>query len=185
RRDPRRRGGTAVVVTAGRCVGGGGVADRPPGGVGIGMPSCVTYRQQDDGSARGCGPAGRGAAVVEVGTVLPAATITLTPAGSAPPAAGDRTPPRRDPDEGGFLNILTTMGLVERYVTDWAGPEALVRGINVKLGPSAHAGETLVLTGTVVSREGEEFTVRVLGEVGLGEHVRGTVRLVFPDQRGH
>ena len=26
-----------------------------------------------------------------------------------------------------FLNILTTTGLVQRYVTDWAGPQALVR----------------------------------------------------------
>ena len=39
-----------------------------------------------------------------------------------------------------FLNILTTMGLVERYVTDWAGPEALIRGINVRLGVPAYAG---------------------------------------------
>ena len=26
-----------------------------------------------------------------------------------------------------FLNILTTTGFVQRYVTDWAGPQAVVR----------------------------------------------------------
>lgn len=148
------------------------------------MPLCVTYRQQDDESARRSGPPEEGTAAV--GTVLPGATIALTPsvATLATPSTADITPLRRTPLEGpaeGLLNILTTMGLVERYVTDWAGPEALVRGINVKLGLPAQTGETLVLTGTVVSREGEEFTVRVLGAVGLGEHVSGTVRLAFPD----
>ncbi|MBB4918751.1 acyl dehydratase [Streptosporangium saharense] len=143
----------------------------------------MTYRQQDDESARRSGPPEEGTAV---GTVLPGATIALTPSATtlATPSTADITPLRRTPLEGpagGPLNILTTMGLVERYVTDWAGPEALVRGINVKLGLPAQTGETLVLTGTVVSREGEEFTVRVLGAVGPGEHVSGTVRLAFPD----
>ncbi|MFF0577080.1 hotdog family protein [Streptosporangium saharense] len=143
----------------------------------------MTYRQQDDESARRSGPPEEGTAV---GTVLPGATIALTPSATtlATPSTVDITPLRRTPLEGpagGPLNILTTMGLVERYVTDWAGPEALVRGINVKLGLPAQTGETLVLTGTVVSREGEEFTVRVLGAVGPGEHVSGTVRLAFPD----
>ncbi|MER7212264.1 acyl dehydratase [Streptosporangium sp. NPDC000239] len=134
----------------------------------------MTYRQQDDESARRCGPPGKEAAFVEVGTLLPTATITLT-------STAGLAPPHRDRPEGGLLDILTTMGLVERYVTDWAGPEALVRGINVKLGLPAHAGETLALTGTVMSREGERLTVRVLGQIGLGTHVSGTVRLAFPD----
>jgi len=33
-----------------------------------------------------------------------------------------------------FLNILTTTGLVQRFVTDWAGPGALVRGVSIGLG---------------------------------------------------
>ncbi len=39
-----------------------------------------------------------------------------------------------------FLNILTTTGLVQRYVTDWAGPEALVRPIAIRLGVPCYAG---------------------------------------------
>jgi uncharacterized OB-fold protein len=67
-----------------------------------------------------------------------------------------------------FLNILTTTGLVQRYVTDWAGPEALVRGIEIRLGAPSHPGDTLRFTGW--ARPGE---VAVTG----GEHVSGVVRL--------
>ncbi|MFF3439989.1 MaoC/PaaZ C-terminal domain-containing protein [Streptosporangium sp. NPDC002721] len=81
-----------------------------------------------------------------------------------------------------FLNILTTMGLVERYVTDWAGPEAIIRGINVKLGVPAYAGDRLAFTGSVVAREDGEFTVEVRGGVSLGDHVSGTVRFALPSR---
>lgn len=84
-----------------------------------------------------------------------------------------------------FLNILTTTGLVQRYVTDWAGPEALVRGVSVKLGVPCYAHDTLTLFGQVLERleeSGEHrFVLEVLGRCGLGEHVRGTVRLVLPE----
>lgn len=79
-----------------------------------------------------------------------------------------------------FLNILTTMGLVERYVTDWAGPEAIIRGINVKLGVPAYAGDRLAFGGTVVACEDGEFTVEVHGRVSLGDHASGTVRFALP-----
>lgn len=84
-----------------------------------------------------------------------------------------------------FVNILTTTGLVQRYVTDWAGPEALVRGVSVKLGVPCYAHDTLALFGQVldqVHENGEDrFVVEVLGRCGLGEHVRGTVRIALPE----
>jgi len=46
-----------------------------------------------------------------------------------------------------FLNILTTTGLVQRYVAAWAGPDAVFRAISVRLGVPCHAGETLTLSG--------------------------------------
>jgi hypothetical protein len=78
-----------------------------------------------------------------------------------------------------FLNILTTTGLVQRFVTDWAGPDSLVRNVSIRLGVPCYAGDTLVLTGEA-NEEGGETVVRVRGRCSLGDHVTGTVRLVVP-----
>jgi hypothetical protein len=77
-----------------------------------------------------------------------------------------------------FLNILTTTGLVQRYVTDWAGPRAVVHGIAIRLGTPCHAYDTLTFTGRVTSAaEGGECVVAVAGRTAGGEHVSGTVRV--------
>jgi acyl dehydratase len=79
-----------------------------------------------------------------------------------------------------FLNILTTTGLVQRFVTDWAGPDAFVRNVSIKLGVPCYAGETLTFSGQVLEQEGAEATVRVVGRNSLGDHVTGTVKVVLP-----
>jgi len=76
-----------------------------------------------------------------------------------------------------FLNILTTTGLVQRYVTDWAGPRALVLGVAIRLGVPCYAYETLTLTGTVVEETDGVCVVEVVGSNSLGNHVTGTVRV--------
>ena len=76
-----------------------------------------------------------------------------------------------------FINILTTTGLVQRYVSDWAGPDAVVRAVSVRLGVPCHAGQTLTLGGQVTAEEGTEQVVSVTGRCGLGDHVTGTVRI--------
>ena len=76
-----------------------------------------------------------------------------------------------------FLNILTTTGLVQRYVTDWAGPQAVLRGIAIRLGVPCYAGDTLTLTGRVAERAGDERTIEVIGRNSLGDHVTATVRV--------
>jgi len=86
-----------------------------------------------------------------------------------------------------FLNILTTTGLVQRYVTDWAGPGALVRKVAIRLGVPCYAGDTLTFSGRVTEGGGPadpgEILVEVTGRCSLGDHVTGTVRLVLPDSR--
>jgi acyl dehydratase len=79
-----------------------------------------------------------------------------------------------------FLNILTTTGLVQRFVTDWAGPDAFVRSVSIKLGVPCYAGETLTLSGEVVEQRGSEAEIAVVGRNSLGDHVTGTVRVVLP-----
>jgi acyl dehydratase len=126
---------------------------------------------------------------VRVGARLPELAVDLSPTVvvSTALATMDFTPVHHDVEgaraQGSkdiFLNILTTMGLVERYVTDWAGPEAIIRGINVKLGVPAYAGDRLAFSGTVVACEDGEYTVEVRGGVSLGDHVSGTVRFALP-----
>jgi acyl dehydratase len=83
-----------------------------------------------------------------------------------------------------FINILTTTGLVQRYVTDWAGSEALVRKIAIRLGAPCYAGDTLTLSGQVTGLADGEAVVAVTGRCRLGDHVTGTVRLVLPPGAG-
>jgi hypothetical protein len=80
-----------------------------------------------------------------------------------------------------FLNILTSTGLVQRYVTDWAGPGAVVRAVAIRLGVPCYAYATLTLTGQVTRREGTDVTVAVVGRVNIGDHVAGTVTLRLPE----
>lgn len=77
-----------------------------------------------------------------------------------------------------FMNILTTNGLVERYVTEWAGPDVQLRGIAIRLGAPAYPYDTLTFSGTVSSVEDGVATIDVVGRVSLGDHVTGTVRVV-------
>jgi hypothetical protein len=114
--------------------------------------------------------------------VLPPLTIEVTPTFviSTALATRDFTEVHHDRDiaiqrgsKDIFVNILTTTGLVQRYVTDWAGPEAIVRSVDIRLGVPCYAGDTLTLTGKVVA-PGE---IAVTGRCGLGNHVTGTVKI--------
>jgi len=74
-----------------------------------------------------------------------------------------------------FVNILTSNGLVERFVTDALGHDVDVLSIKIRLGAPAYPGDTLTFTGEIASAEGDELTVAVRGTVASGDHVSGTV----------
>ena len=78
-----------------------------------------------------------------------------------------------------FLNILTTTGLVQRYVTDQVGQDVLVRNIAIRLGAPAYPNDTLTFTGSVsqeVEADGERrYVLDVRGSNALGDHVTGKV----------
>ena len=76
-----------------------------------------------------------------------------------------------------FLNILTTTGLVQRYIGGWAGPGAAIKAISIRLGVPCHAGDTLTLTGQVTQDDAAEQVIAVTGRCRLGDHVTGTVRI--------
>nr|WP_301546959.1 MaoC family dehydratase [Gordonia sp. X0973] len=83
-----------------------------------------------------------------------------------------------------FVNILTDTGLVERFVTDWAGPGARVKSIALKLGVPWYAYDTLNLTGEVIGQNGREATVAVTGTNSLGKHVISTVEVTLAPGEG-
>lgn len=78
-----------------------------------------------------------------------------------------------------FVNILTDTGLVQRYVTDWAGPNAVVKSIGLRLGVPWYAYDTVTFRGEVTSVEGGLVTVKVVGSNSLGDHVIATATLAM------
>ena len=83
-----------------------------------------------------------------------------------------------------FMNILTTNGYVGRFVTDWAGPEALLRRVDIRLGVPNYPGDTMRITGRVREKRDGEVTVDVRGANRLGDHVTGSVTLTLPHAAG-
>ncbi len=86
-----------------------------------------------------------------------------------------------------FMNILTTNGLVGRYVTDWSGPRSRIAEVNIRLGAPNYPDDTMTLTGSVtekgsLAQDGATgtVTVAVRGANGLGDHVTGTVLVELP-----
>lgn len=77
-----------------------------------------------------------------------------------------------------FMNILTTNGLVGRYMTDWSGPEFRIKRIQLKLGAPNYPGDTMVFTGQIDNIEQGEITVAFKGKNSLGNHVSGSAYLV-------
>jgi acyl dehydratase len=78
-----------------------------------------------------------------------------------------------------IMNILTTNGIVGRYITDWAGPNAMIRKLAIRLGVSNYPGDTMTLTGIVTRKEAGEVDIAVVGANSLGNHVTGTVTVAL------
>jgi acyl dehydratase len=130
---------------------------------------------------------------VEVGDDLPefVLPVTTTVIVSGAIASRDFMPAHHDPDfaraQGAphmFMNILTTNGYVSRFVTDWAGPEARVRSIKIRLGAPAVPGKPLRFFGRVekVTLDGDERVIEVAIRAAndLGDHATGTVAVGVP-----
>jgi acyl dehydratase len=79
-----------------------------------------------------------------------------------------------------FMNILTTNGWVGRFVTDWAGPDAVLKKVAIRLGAPNYPGDTMRMTGRVAAKRDGEVEVEIRGANSLGDHVVGTVTLVLP-----
>lgn len=83
-----------------------------------------------------------------------------------------------------FLNILSTGGLIGKYITDWTGPEGRLKKIDIKLGATVYPGDTLTSTGKVAKKyeDGDQHLVDVeyALSVDMGPHAWGTVTMALP-----
>jgi hypothetical protein len=83
-----------------------------------------------------------------------------------------------------FLNILSSNGYVSKFLTDWAGPEAWVKKINIKLGVPAVPYQVLKFTGAVISKTtvGNECLIEVSVQAAndSGNHISGTATISLP-----
>ena len=84
-----------------------------------------------------------------------------------------------------FMNILTSQALMTRFATDWSGPEAVVRSLDIRLGAPNVPGMVMSITGEVkaVDADSGVVDVDVLGENNIwGMHMQGTVQLALPKE---
>ena len=130
-------------------------------------------------------------AEVKVGDQLPelsiAITVTLINGGAI--ATRDYFPGHHDKEAAQalgsphiFMNILTTNGLVQRFIEDWAGPLATFKSQKIKLGAPNYPGDTMTFTGEVTERDEANRSVILSfkGKNSMGNHVAGTVAVVLP-----
>ena len=128
---------------------------------------------------------------VSIGSALPSLSVPLTRTLITATAIATRDYNQIHHDPGFahhsgskdiIMNILTTNGFVGRFVTDWAGSDAVVRSVKIRLGVPNYPGDTMTLTGEVTALDDAArlATVAVRGSNSLGDHVTGTVEVVLP-----
>ena len=88
-----------------------------------------------------------------------------------------------------FMNILTSNGYCVRFLTDWAGPEAMITKLAIRLGVPCFPDDPLHFTGNVTGKSegtgGENFIeVTFQAANSLGNHVSGTAVLSLLDGTG-
>lgn len=130
-------------------------------------------------------------ASVNVGDELPALAIPLTRTliVSTAIATRDYQVVHHDPDvakERGsqdiIMNILTSNSFVGRFVTDWTGPNAVLKSVKIRLGAPNYPGDTMNVTGSVTAVDSATriVTIAVKGANSLGDHMNATVEVVLP-----
>lgn len=87
-----------------------------------------------------------------------------------------------------YLSTLFFHGFIDRGLTDWAGPDALLRRRKISMLRSIHPGQTATLTGRVVAVRDTALTGLVDLELMVssedGPCVPGEATLELPRRRG-
>lgn len=132
-------------------------------------------------------------ATVTVGMQLPPAavpiTATLIVAGAIASRdffAGhhDAAAARAGGQPDVFMNIMTTNGLLGAYLTDWAGPYASLRSLDLKLGVASLPGDTMTIEAevTAIAPGDGAFVVSIAlrGDNARGRHASAEAVVAVP-----
>lgn len=170
----------------------------PPAQASIGMPVEVEWLDAGEVTVPQFRPATpprrddtRRRNTVRAGDPLPLWVLPLTPTHIVAGAIAtrdfqdvhhDRDLAHRKGSEDIFLNINTSLGYLQRYVTDWTGPDVQVTALRVRLGAPAYPYLPLTFTGAVTSIDAGtgRAVVAVQAVNERGPHITGTVELELP-----
>lgn len=81
-----------------------------------------------------------------------------------------------------FMNIHTTIGLIERCVDAWIGPNVCWRSISTRLGAPNHPGDVMTVGAELVSvnEHSGETRIGFRATNTLGVHAHGSIGVVLP-----
>jgi hypothetical protein len=128
---------------------------------------------------------------VQVGDALPLCPVPLDPRLIVSTAIAtrdyqdvhhDRDLAQKKGSKDIFMNILTSSGICNRWLGDWAGPDAIFRSLKIRLGVPNYPYDTMTMSGSVtdVADDGT-VTVGFKGLNAMGPHVTGTAEIVLHD----
>ena len=84
-----------------------------------------------------------------------------------------------------FMNILTSAGIVSRWINDWAGSEIDWSSIELRLGAPNHPDDTMTLSGSITEKtqHGSQVSLNIafLGKNDRGVHVSGNAKILLPE----
>lgn len=83
-----------------------------------------------------------------------------------------------------FMNILTTNGLVGKYLTDWCGPTGEIKSITLRLAVPNYPGDKMITTGKITKKyeaDGQYLVeIEFTGKNKLGNHASGKAVVSLP-----
>jgi hypothetical protein len=131
------------------------------------------------------------AAAMLTGKTTPETTIPITPtlivAGALTTSDyyevhHDRDTAKQRGSQDIFMNVHTTLGLVQRCIGDWLGPNARWHALQAKLGVPNYPGDTMIVGGTVTASDGAtgRTTIDFRATNRLGPHATGSVEVTLP-----
>jgi acyl dehydratase len=83
-----------------------------------------------------------------------------------------------------FMNIMTSAGLVSRFITDWAGCDSRLISLQFRLGAPNYPGDQMILSGSISevqqTGDGQQMSIDFTGRNSAGIHIKGAAVVSVP-----